>query len=62
MALGANVAECRKVRTITAYLQWRPVLELRKEKKKMRWWQRKGGLAGVLGKRERGLSEAQIHC
>lgn len=34
VALGANVAECRKVRTITAYLQWRPVLELRKEKKK----------------------------
>lgn len=61
MALGANVAECRKVRTITAYLRWRPVLKLRKEKK-VRWWQRKGGLARVLGKRERGLSEAQIHC
>lgn len=61
VALGANVAECRKVRTITAYLRWRPVLKLRKEKK-VRWWQRKGGLARVLGKRERGLSEAQIHC
>lgn len=33
VALGANVAECRKVRTITAYLRWRPVLKLRKEKK-----------------------------
>lgn len=35
VALGANVAECRKVRTITAYLRWRPVLKLRKEKKEM---------------------------
>lgn len=35
MALGANAAECRKVRTITAYLQWRPVVKLGKEKKEM---------------------------
>ncbi len=47
VALGDNVAECGKARTITAYLRWRPELKLEKEKREMvakkgRVWKRSG--------------------
>lgn len=35
VALGANVSEYGKARTITAYLRWRPELKLGKDKREM---------------------------